>query len=74
VSAPELSERQRDCLRLAAAGLEHGQIGARMYLAASTVTVHLRGARERLGASNTAHAVALGWHYGIVTAEHLELP
>ena len=72
MSHPELTERQRDCLRLAAAGLEHREIGRRLHIEGCTVTIHLRGAREQLGARNTAHAVAIAVHHGIVTAEHLE--
>jgi DNA-binding CsgD family transcriptional regulator len=71
---PFLSHRQQQCLRLAAAGLEHRQIAERLHLGYGTVVIHLTKAREALGARNTAHAVGLGIHHGIVTAEHLELP
>lgn len=74
MSAPCLSLRQRECLRLAAAGLEHQEIADRLHLARPTVRIHLAGARDALGARNTAHAVALAMHHGIVTVEQLEQP
>ena len=68
---PFLTQRQQQCLRLAAAGLDHRAIGDRIGLAFGTVRIHLTEARKALGAANTAHAVGLGVHYGIVGAEHL---
>ncbi|MEU7904130.1 helix-turn-helix transcriptional regulator [Actinoplanes sp. NPDC049118] len=74
MSRPYLSPRQRDCVRLAAAGLEQRHIADRLGLKFGTVRIHLTDARKLLGARNTAHAAALAVHHGIVTAEHLELP
>lgn len=68
----ELTERQRDCLRLVAAGLNRKEIGKVMFLDPSTVTLHVRGARHRLGARNTEHAVAIACVRGIITARHLK--
>ena len=74
MSRPYLGPRQRECLRLAAAGLQYREIGERLGLTASTVKIHLRCAKRALGGRNTVHAVALAIHYGFVTAEHLEMP
>lgn len=68
-----LTERQRDCLRLVAAGLTRKEIGKLMFLDPSTVTIHVRSARHRLGARNTEHAVAIACVRGIITAEHLHV-
>lgn len=70
----DLSQRQTDCLRLAAAGHGLPQIAARLHLGVGTVNNYLKAARDILGARNTAHAVGLAVVHGIVTAEHLELP
>lgn len=70
----DLSRRQLDCIRLAAAGHDHHQIAARLHLGVGTVNNYLKAARDILGARNTAHAVGLAVVHGIVTAEHLELP
>lgn len=74
MTTPQLTLRQTQCLRLAAAGCEQAEIGRRLGLATPTVRIHLGYARDALGARNTTHAVALAMHHGIVTPDHLELP
>ncbi len=54
-----LSERQAECLGLAAQGLTWRQIALELGISPGTVRGHLLRARERLGAENTTHAVAL---------------
>lgn len=73
MTRPFMTQRQQQCIRLAAAGLEYLQIAERLGLSLGTVRIHLTDAREALGARNTAHAVGLAVHYGIVTTEHLAL-
>ncbi|MCX5209746.1 helix-turn-helix transcriptional regulator [Kitasatospora sp. NBC_00240] len=46
---PVLTPRQAAILTLAAEGLTNGQIGARLYIAESTVHAHLDDAYRRLG-------------------------
>lgn len=60
-----ISERQLDCLRLAAQG-QTDQVIARQLLrkdgqpiSVRTVRAHLQAARAALGALNTTHAVAI---------------
>lgn len=74
MSHQDLTERQRHILRLAAAGHTHAMISWQVHLSLSFVGAELAEIRTKLGAHNTAHAVALGVVHGIVTAEHLELP
>lgn len=74
MTRPFMTQRQQQVIRLAAAGLEHREIGDRLGLAFGTVRIHLTEARKALGARNTAHAVGLAMHHGIVGDEHLELP
>ena len=73
MSHQDLTERQRDCLRLAAGGMGHQQIGRQLLIGHGTVEAELARARAKLGARNTAHAVGIAMHHGIVTAEHLGL-
>lgn len=74
MTRPIMTQRQQQVIRLAAAGLEHREIGDRLGLAFGTVRIHLTEARKALGARNTAHAVGLAMHHGIVTGEHLTVP
>lgn len=53
-----LSGRQRDVLRWAAEGLTVDGIAERLTISCNTVDTHMRAVRQRLGVSNTAHAVA----------------
>lgn len=53
-----LSERQRECLDLAAGGLTSSAIGARIGLSPRTVDEHLMGACRALGVRTRIQAVA----------------
>ncbi|MBI1406062.1 MAG: hypothetical protein GC145_08050 [Caulobacter sp.] len=53
-----LSERQRDCLRLAARGLTSAEIGRRMGLSPRTIDEHLMLACRTLGVRTRVQAVA----------------
>lgn len=53
-----LSERQRDCLRLAARGLTSAGIGERLGLSPRTVDEHLMLACRTLGVRTRVQAVA----------------
>jgi len=55
----DLSPRQREILRLVAAGRTSKEIAADLGIAESTVNWHLTNAFARLGASSRAEAVAL---------------
>jgi DNA-binding NarL/FixJ family response regulator len=59
VQLPALSHRERQILRLAAAGLTNEQIGARLYLAKSTVAGHLTAIFRRLGVRSRSEAVTM---------------
>ena len=59
VSPPALSYREREVLELAAQGLTNSQIGARLFLAESTVKTHLSSAFRRLGVSSRREAAAV---------------
>lgn len=57
--AVRLSERQRDCLRLAAQGLASREIGRRLALSPRTVDDHILFACRLLGVRTRIQAVAL---------------
>ncbi len=54
-----LSQRQDECLRLAADGLTSAEIGAQLGLSPRTVDEHLLGACKALGVRTRIQAVAL---------------
>ena len=55
---PELTQRERDILRLLADGLSNEEIGRRLYLSAETVRTHVRKAMDKLDADTRTQAVA----------------
>jgi DNA-binding NarL/FixJ family response regulator len=54
---PSLSTRERQILNMVVMGLSNGEIGARMFLAESTVKSHLSSAYTKLGARSRNEAV-----------------
>lgn len=65
--AAELTDRERQVLRGLAAGMTNEQIAAELFLSADTVKTHLRRAYKRIGARDRAHAVHLGYQFGVLT-------
>jgi len=59
VEMPALSHRERQILRLVAAGLTNEQIAGRLYLAKSTVAGHLTAVFRRLGVRSRSEAVTM---------------
>ena len=55
---PELTQRERDVLRLLADGLSNEQAGQRLFLSPETVRTHLRKAMRKLDADTRTEAVA----------------
>ena len=62
-----LSPRQLDVLRWASEGLKVEEIADRLSISTHTADMHLRIVRERLGVSNTIHAVAEAFRRGIIS-------
>jgi DNA-binding CsgD family transcriptional regulator len=63
-----LTGRQMQVVTLLAEGLTQKQIGARLHLGRQAVGTHVRRVRWALGASTSAHAVALAYQRGILQA------
>lgn len=61
-----LSSRERDALRMIAAGLSRGQAADKLGISENTFRVYIDSARHKLCALNIPHAVALAAHKGII--------
>jgi len=55
---PQLTQRERDVLRLLADGLANEEIGKRLFISAETVRTHVRKAMSKLEADTRTQAVA----------------
>lgn len=67
--APLLSSREREILQWTAAGKSQQDIADILCISHRTVEVHLRSAREKLGALTTPHAVGRAIRLGYVTPD-----
>lgn len=67
-----LSDRERDCLRYLADGLRQDAIADRLGIARVTVEMHLRAARQKLGARTLNEAVAKSILFGQLSRGRLE--
>ena len=61
-----LSAREMQVLTGMSQGKSNAQIGRDLYLSEDTIKTHARRLFRKLGASDRAHAVALGFRLGIV--------
>lgn len=61
-----LSNRERECLGLAADGLTAKEIARKLNRSVATVTLHLNTAVRKLGASNRVQAVVRAMHYRLL--------
>ncbi|MFD5294746.1 helix-turn-helix transcriptional regulator [Streptomyces mutabilis] len=67
----DLTARQRQVLRMIAAGHTSGQIGTRLGIHRTTVDRHLGDIYRQLGANDRSHAVALAIYHGHITLADL---
>lgn len=61
-----LSARERDALRMVAAGFSRGQAAEKLGISENTFRVYIDSARYKLCALNVPHAIALAAHKGII--------
>jgi two-component system, NarL family, response regulator LiaR len=64
--ATQLTERERDILRLLASGLSNAAIADKLYLAEGTVRNHVTNIFIKLDVTDRAQATALAWKHGLV--------
>ena len=57
-STPELTQREREVLRLLADGFANEEIGRQLFISPETVRTHIREAMTKLGADTRTQAVA----------------
>lgn len=69
----QLNEREREALIWAGRGESYRGIADMMGIGFDSVCHYLRGAREKLYAKSTTHAVALVLARGIVEAREIEV-
>jgi LuxR family quorum sensing-dependent transcriptional regulator len=66
-STVHLSRRQREAVAWASEGLTNDEIAERLNVSMHTAEMHLRAVRERLGVTNTVHAVAEALRRGLIS-------
>jgi DNA-binding CsgD family transcriptional regulator len=64
-----LTPREREVITLLAEGLNGTEIAARLVLSPETVRIHIRHARDKLGARTRAHAVVLALRKGEISLD-----
>ncbi|AVT04408.1 LuxR family transcriptional regulator [Paracidovorax avenae] len=62
-----LSDREHECVLLAAEGMPSKQIAARLNRAESTIVFHLQSAARKLGGRNRAQMIARAAHFGYLS-------
>ncbi|HYI12232.1 MAG TPA: response regulator transcription factor [Thermoanaerobaculia bacterium] len=65
-TTPRLSPREREVLRLVAAGRTNKEIATELHIAERTVKFHVTSLFDKLGAENRAQAVAVASERGLV--------
>jgi ATP/maltotriose-dependent transcriptional regulator MalT len=67
-----LTDRELTVLRLLATGRTNPQIGAKLYISASTASVHVSNILRKLGVSSRVQAAAVAERAGLLTPGHPE--
>jgi non-specific serine/threonine protein kinase len=65
-TAGELSNREREVLRLVAEGLSNKEIGKALFITEATAKFHVRSILKKLGANTRTHAIAVAHKRGVL--------
>jgi len=63
---PALTERELQVLTGMSRGRSNAEIGRELYLSEDTVKTHARRLFRKMGAADRAHAVAVGFRWGLL--------
>ncbi|MER7183217.1 response regulator transcription factor, partial [Streptomyces hyaluromycini] len=66
-SAPPLTAREQDVLRLLALGRSNRQIGEELFITGKTASVHVSNILAKLGATSRTEAVAIAYRERLIT-------
>jgi len=62
----EISDREREVLRLVAEGLSNAAIAARLFISEKTVKAHVSSILSKLHVEQRAEAIAIAWREGFI--------
>jgi DNA-binding CsgD family transcriptional regulator len=71
--APELSEKEAECIRLSAEGLSVAEIAEEISRGIDTVKTHLKSAYRKLGVHNIKQALSMGYIKGFLKGRDVML-
>jgi two-component system response regulator DesR len=66
-AAPELTERERQVLRLLADGCSYDEVGQQLFISPETVRTHVAKSQRKLGVRTRTQAVAAALRAGLIT-------
>lgn len=68
----DLSQRERDVLKLIAMGLPNDEIAARLFISPHTVKNHVSSIYRKLGVDDRTQVALIALRQGLVTLDHLD--